>query len=530
MEQKIATIYCPSCGAPARFDIPSQRYLCGYCGSKVEISEAVEQKRGFRKIQREKIRNSLKDFKLFHTVCDGCGAKIVIEANEALSTCPFCGKSLVRSEYLHADDMPESVIPFRIVPEEAKEKLQNWCDSNRNRTEAKQLRKHIDELKGFYLPYELVRGPVHLSADRMDGSRTYYCEGFLENEFINRSKQLDNLLLDGMEPFDIDELTPFDFGYIAGQRVKIADINDRTLEERTRNESSSVYAPSIQNVLETDKIDISADVGGAIRLPVLLPVYYFTDGELMAAVNGQTGKASVRALKDSHYYFLPWWFKAIVATIVFSAVICGAIFLFSKDLVSSLCIAGILALFFLIVTLCLYSDTVRNSFAVSSGRKIFTSESGKTVRSIADPVFFEKIENKETPVVLKFTTPLRIIEIILLCFTVLFLPVIVALFVNGFDFKRLELGGSAVWFCIFVPVVPIYLLKFGIVELHDNPWIYLYQDNGRLKRYRKKHEFRFKKGILSDLLRILFVPPLSLAVWFGIISFIVMVYLTAFGF
>ena len=215
MDQKIATIYCPSCGAPARFDIPSQRYLCGYCGNKVEISEAVEQKRGFRKIQREKIRNSLKDFKLFHTLCDSCGTKIVIEANEALSTCPFCGKSLVRSEYLHADNMPESVIPFRIVPEEAKEKLQNWCDSNRNRTEAKQLRKHIDELKGFYLPYELVRGPVHLSADRMDGSRTYHCEGFLENEFINRSKQLDNLLLDGMEPFDIDELSTFDFGYIA---------------------------------------------------------------------------------------------------------------------------------------------------------------------------------------------------------------------------------------------------------------------------------------------------------------------------
>ena len=125
---------------------------------------------------------------------------------------------------------------------------------------------------------------------------------------------------------------------------------------------------------------------------------------------------------------------------------------------------------------------------------------------------------------------MRVIEIILLCFVTLFLPVIIALFVNGFDFKRLDLRGSGVWFCIFVPVVPIYLLKFGIVELHDNPWIYLYQDNGRLKRYRKKHEFRLKKGMLKDILKALFVPPLSLAVWFGILSFIVMVYLTAFGF
>ena len=530
MKQKITAIYCPNCGAPASFDIPSQRYLCGYCGGKVGISEAVEQKRGFRKIQREKIRESLKDFQLSDVTCDSCGAQIVIEKNEALSTCPFCGKSLVRSEYLHTENMPECIIPFHVTLDEAKEKLQNWCNIHRNKTEAKQLLKHIDELNGFYLPYELLRGPIHLTAVRMDGSRSYDCESFLEDEFINRSRQLDNLLLDGMEPFDIDELTAFDFGYIAGQRVKIADISDKELEDRAKAESSEIYAPSIQKVLETDKTDITADVSGALRLPVLLPVYYFADGELMAAVNGQTGKVSVRAMKDSHYYFLPWWFKAILATLVFSGIVFGVIYLFSKDPFSSLYISGFLAMFFIIVTLCLYSDTTKNRFSVSAGRKIFTSDEHKTERKIADPIFFEKIEDEWQPVVLKFTTPVRVLMIVLLCFVALFLPVILALFVNGFDFKHLELGGSAVWFCIFVPVVPIYLLKFGIVELHDRPWIYLYQKNGRLIRYHQKHRFRITKSMMTGLLRALFVPPLSLAVWFGIISFIVMVYLTAFGF
>ena len=56
---------------------------------------------------------------------------------------------------------------------------------------------------------------------------------------------------------------------------------------------------------------------------------------------------------------------------------------------------------------------------------------------------------------------------ILLSIVALFLPVIIALFLTGFDFQKINLGGSAVWFCIAVPVVPIYLLKFGIVELHD---------------------------------------------------------------
>ena len=113
---------------------------------------------------------------------------------------------------------------------------------------------------------------------------------------------------------------------------------------------------------------------------------------------------------------------------------------------------------------------------------------------------------------------------------VLFLPVIVALFLNGFDFARLELGGSAVWFCIAVPVVPVYLLKFGLVDLYENPRIYLMTDKGRKKRYRKQKEKGARGETLRMVLRALFVPPVSLAVWFGIASFCVMCYLTAFGF
>ena len=122
-------------------------------------------------------------------------------------------------------------------------------------------------------------------------------------------------------------------------------------------------------------------------------------------VNGQTGKVSVRALKDSHYYFLPWWLKAAAATVIFTLAVFGALRLFGMDEAGALLIAGALALFFIIVTLCLYSDTVHNKFAVVSGRKIFTSggnifrrEFGNLVlrdeileRRTQPPVFFERI-------------------------------------------------------------------------------------------------------------------------------------------
>ncbi|MBQ3295585.1 MAG: zinc ribbon domain-containing protein [Erysipelotrichaceae bacterium] len=544
MDKRITEIYCPNCGAPAKFDIIKQQYLCAYCGSKVEIKDAQIQKQGFRKIRSDFLRDSIKKHELFSANCEGCGAEIVFEENEALSSCPFCGRAMVRREYIHSDNMPECVIPFAITLKEAKDFLKKWCKENRIKEEARKLFPLLDELKGYYLPYELLEGPVHMDVGRMDGNRTYNCEGFINDEFINRSKQLDNLLLDGMEPYDLKDLSEFDFGYVAGHRVKIADVNSEELENRARSEAAETYTPSIRKILDTKAVEIESNVGSAIRLPSLLPVYYICKGELMAAVNGQTGKVSVRALKPSHYYFAPWWFKAIVATVTFTLVLFGALRAFGMQTYESLSISGMTGFLFLIITLCLYSDTVHNSFSVESGRKIFTSkgetfkrERGKLVlrdeilkRKVVEPVFFEKLDGVVQPVVLKFVTPSRIFKIVSLSLAVIFLPVILALLINGFDFEKLELGGSAAWFCIFVPVVPIYLLKFGIVELYDNPWIYTIDEKGRRKRYRKKVEFKIDWEIVKNILRSLFVPPISLAVWFGIICFFTMVYLTAFGF
>ena len=129
----------------------------------------------------------------------------------------------------------------------------------------------------------------------------------------------------------------------------------------------------MRKTLETKAVDVRADVSAAVRLPVLLPVYYIADGNTMAAVNGQTGKVSVRAEKESHYYFIPWWFKAILSVLVFSGTLFLALYLGGMNMGENLIITGMTAMIFLIVTLCLFSDTTKNRFSVESGHRIFTS-------------------------------------------------------------------------------------------------------------------------------------------------------------
>ena len=537
---KITDIHCPSCGAPASYDIRKGIYACQHCGGKVTVGQAQEEKRGFRSLQQTKMREMAPKYRLDRASCTGCGAEVVFEENEALASCAFCGRALVRKKFLHKKDLPEIVIPFRITEEEAQKLLLDWCEKNRGKKEAGLLKKKADSLKGFYLPYEFVRGPVSCSVRRFADGGTYACGGFIDEVFVNCSGQLDNLLLDGMEPFDLSALTEFDFGYVAGHKVKTDNISGKELEKRIREEVGESYASAVRKVLETKAVHVDADVSSVVRMPALLPVYYLSDGQLMAAVNGQTGKVSVRAIEESHFYFLPWWLKSLLATLVISAAAFAGFSLFGMEREQSLLMTAVLAFFTLVVTLRAYSDTDRLSFRVESGRKIYTSGdeaftrvggklTGTTppTRNITPPVFFMRLNGKREEVVLRFSSPLRIAGMTLTALVVLFLPVLVALFMNGFQFSRLNLAGSAVWFCIFVPVIPIYLIKFGRIDMYDRPWIYVVSEDGTMKRYREKNS----SGITwKSVLRLLFVPPACFAVWFGVACFCTMCYLTAFGF
>jgi predicted RNA-binding Zn-ribbon protein involved in translation (DUF1610 family) len=542
MEGTIADVRCLSCGAPAKYDVVRQSYVCAYCGGRVEVSQAQAQKQGFRQLQQEKIRSSADAFRLQRANCTGCGAQLIFEENEAQSSCAFCGRELVRKAYASSKELPEMILPFRLTEEEARDCLREWCRANPRRVEAKHLTALADRLRGFYLPYELVRGPVSSRVSRMDAKRVYSCGGYVDNVFVSASRQLDNRMLDAMEPFELEELMPFEFAYAAGQRIKVRDVDEKELKNRVDTEVSEDYAPVVRAALETQAVEVRTDASDVLRLPVLLPVYYLREGEVTAAVNGQTGKVSVRAEKASHYYFLPWWLKAILATLIIGGAAFGAFRVFGMEPVTGLLIAGMLAFITLIITLCAYSDAVRPKFRVEAERKIFTSAGGPLRRvngslvrdakaltkEVTPPVFFETLDGARRPVRLDFSSFKRKLLVAGLAVAALFLPVIIALFLNGFDFQRLTLGGSAVWFCIMVPVVPIYILKFDVIERYDRPWIYVLGEDGRETRWRPRGE---KPRITAkDVLRVLFVPPLSLAIWFGIACFCAMCYLTAFGF
>lgn len=541
MEREILNIHCPNCGAPAAFDIKRQIYACSYCGGKVEIEDALAQRRELKEARQQKMKKTAKNFSLYTTSCTGCGATVVFEENEALSKCEFCGRSLVRKRYAYNNKAPESVIPFGVTKEEAKNKLLEWCDKNKSRSEAKAIRENINSLIGCYLPYEMINGPVSLDISVIKGSGAQKGSGYIRDGFVNCSKQFDNLLLDAMEPFDLDGLKEFDYGYVAGHRVKITDLDERQVGIRIRDEVSENYRSSMEKMWGTKALNIRPDTKSLMSQPVVLPAYYLAAEGIKAAVNGQTGKVSVLEEKESRYIALPWWLSGLAILLIACALIFSAGMLLTGNKVESLYYTGMAGFFFLIVFWAMFDDPSGNGGSIVRYHNIFTSGEqnfkrvkGKLVindkvlkRTIDSPVFFRKIEGEERPVNYIFRSKRRMLSMVLTAFVVMFLPVICALLLNGFNLSRLELGGSAVWFCLAVPLVPIMLVRFGVQFIYDNPWIYILEEDGSRKRYHSSLIGEYGMfGSVKELIGMLFHPFSLIA----IAVFCLMVYLTAFGF
>ena len=295
MTENPLLLKCKACGSNTKYDIKEQSYCCTSCARKISVVDAITNLDSWRKSQQSDIKEKLHELPHTFTHCPNCGAEFFFKENEATGICPYCDTPMIRKDYDESDSFPESIIPFKITLEEAKEKLLDLVDkpASSYSEEAELAKKNINKMQGFYLPYCLIMGPIDYNINRERTKRQFHCEIEVEKNFINGSKELDNLVLDAMEPYDWQEIVPFSFGYISGQLVKIRNIDENELNKRAVEEVANQTKKQITEELDSEAIEIKPDSTNILTAPVLLPVYYFKVGDFTVAVNGQTGRVSM---------------------------------------------------------------------------------------------------------------------------------------------------------------------------------------------------------------------------------------------
>lgn len=512
-------IKCDSCGAPAEYDIIHQNYHCQHCGGTTELQAPVRALQRYRKLHEQELKAKQSKDKCRKYNCPNCGAVVVLDTTEATANCGFCGTKMVNSDFVESDAFPELIIPFKLTMEEAKAELEKWLKENSSRPEAKMLQGRVDELQGYYLPYQIVKGPVQGTAFRARSNRKYTYGGFIDEVAVNTSKQLDNLLLDAMEPFDWREIHPFEYGFIAGMRTKLQDAQAGDIAGRIREEIQETYLPTVEKTLQSADLSTNIDASGVLQIPALMPVYVITRGQVQCAVNGQTGRVSVTPLKSQTVQRA--WLEPLL-TVLLVAGLCEAVPLllhFHPVFELTLGISLIVGL----IVWAAYSgtSTVKKIVYLQSAKQLakrgidnkITYTDGKELvdNPAKIPVFFEELEGKLEPVKISFYTMARTIKASIFAFVLAFLPNILAYACVAYDvylyddpverFNQIHHFYAAAWWTLMIPI--LFILWIAVVrrDAFDYPVLYRIQPDGSTVKveglYQVNFGFREVWGLLT---------------------------------
>ena len=514
-------IKCDGCGAPAEYDIIHQNYHCLHCGATTDLHAPLRALERYRKLHEQEVKAKKQADKCKKYNCPNCGAVVVIDASEATGNCDFCGTKMVNSNFVDSDAFPELIIPFKITLEEAKDELRKWLKENSSKEEAKKLESRVDEMKGYYLPYQVVKGPVNSRIYRARSSRQYNAGGFIEEVAVNTSQQLDNLLLDAMEPFDWREIQPFEYGYIAGQHTKLQDASEKQIQARIDEEIKQAYLPTIEKTLQTMDLSADVDASGVLKIPALMPVYVITRGQVQCAVNGQTGRVSVTPLKQK--ITQRKWLEPIL-TLLFVAGIAELLPLFC-GLHAYLELTAGLAIVAALVVWAAFSGTTtivktiylqsKKQLAKRINNKITYTDGKELIDNPAlTPVFFEMLEDKLEPVKIAFYTTGRTVKATIFALVLAFLPNMLAyalvaydVYVNGDPverFSQVHHFYAAAWWCLMIPILFVLWLAVVRRDVFDYPVIYRILPDGSTAKVEGLYEvdLSFKELVIAA-----FVPP-----------------------
>ncbi len=485
-------IICENCGSPTSFNIYTQNYDCPACGASQGIGPSVAKVAAWRQQHYAELQRQEADIrdKVAFQHCASCGADVVYPAGEVTATCDFCGSRNLRPEFTKQRRFPEQILPFYITEEEAKERLAAWCDKHGKTPEAAAARAHLADLKGYYLPYERIRGDMSFAADVEGlGKYPYPVGGFADGVAINMSEQMDNRLLEAMEPFLWDDIRPFEFAYMADTPTKLSDASTSQAASRLDREVADIYETQVQKMLHTPNVELSLTDKNVVGLSVLLPVYYFRDGDLEIAVNGQTGRVAVtthREKKDRTVWIAPW---------VLLLLILIAVGIAYKGALEALFMFGIAfgAVIFVVFSQVRKSktDTVylqgKPIRAVRDGGALRYEAQREAPELLSPARFFTAYGDLRLPAEIRFYRTRRFYKNATLIALALLAPLLLAfvitlvraIFTGDFSlFGEVHWGCGIGWMALFSPVFIVLILKYGRTHLFLYPEVRYTLPNG----------------------------------------------------
>jgi DNA-directed RNA polymerase subunit RPC12/RpoP len=244
------TFPCTQCGANLVFCADDDALKCKYCGVVTQVTppplpiDEYDFHDALGKIRSANwsLQDQDKEIK-----CPSCAANFSINFHTRSTTCPYCNSPIVTNMDIFMPLSPKSLLPFDVNQKEARKILQKWVGNLWFAPSSlKQFTETDSKFLGIYLPYwtydsntesryygqrgiiyhdrvtrrVYIDGREQLVEDVVERIEWTSVSGQVRNHFddvlIGATHTIPRKLADSLEPWDLENLTPFDDRYLSG--------------------------------------------------------------------------------------------------------------------------------------------------------------------------------------------------------------------------------------------------------------------------------------------------------------------------
>ncbi len=322
MSEDLLKYQCTACGGPLHFDVNKQLIICDYCDSEYTKEYFKEEEEGQSEKIDWNIEGTVKDHEVIGEqsgfICSSCGAEIVSDGNTVATECMYCGNPVVITNNVSGMVKPDMVLPFKIDKVEAEKLLKQFYNKKFLLPSTFKDQNRISKIVGMYIPFWLFtgkgEGDIVFDARnvkkwtsgeyRYTETKIYHANRAGDLQFekvpVDASKKMLDNYMDGLEPYDYNDLKSYSSTYMAGY---FADKFDVSVDECSERAKIRIVNSTIDTMKETvtgystvsvknSNIKMSNDEISYVLLPVWMLNTKYKDKMYQFAINGQTGKVS----------------------------------------------------------------------------------------------------------------------------------------------------------------------------------------------------------------------------------------------
>ena len=308
---------CPGCRAPIFFVPSLGKWKCEYCNGEYTL-EALQQFNNASSVEHnQNVHLSDNPGDLYTSYkCKNCGAEIVADKETAATFCVYCGNTAILKSKLSGQFKPDLIIPFKKEKQVAINAFKNLSNGRPFLPDDFNDENNIEKIRGIYIPFwiydMIVMGGIEGRGQRVSSwsrgdtryTKTDYYKIYRDGSIrfskipVDGSSRFDNDIMSSIEPFDYNELVPYNHAYLSG-----------FLAERYDIEGDILAGEAVSRAIESTKSTFLNDASGFSSKSIftnnlapydlrkqyaLFPVWMvnvkYKDKYYLFAMNGQTGE------------------------------------------------------------------------------------------------------------------------------------------------------------------------------------------------------------------------------------------------